>query len=50
MPREKTIIYETLKQDEQAYAEVTSNGWGEITEIKLYVPENTIEKQINLEL
>lgn len=50
MPREKTIIYDTLKQDEQAYAEVTSNGWGEITEIKLYVPENTIEKQINLEL
>lgn len=28
MPREKTKIYEILKQDEQAYAEVTSNGWG----------------------
>lgn len=30
MPREKTIVYDTLKQDEQAYAEVTSNGWGKI--------------------
>ena len=49
MDREKTTIYETLRENEQAYAVINRTAlW--VKEIKLYVPINTIEKQINLNL
>lgn len=49
MDREKTTIYETLNNNEQAYAVINRTALG-VKEIKLYVPKNTIEKQINLSL
>lgn len=49
MNRDKVTIYETLNNDEQAYAEIKKTSLG-IKEIKLYVPKNTIEKEINLNL
>lgn len=49
MDREKTTIYETLNNNEQAYAVINRTALG-VKEIKLYVPVNTIEKQINLNL
>lgn len=49
MNRDKVTIYETLNNDEQAYA-VIKKASLRIKEIKLYVPKNTIEKEINLSL
>lgn len=49
MNRDKVTIYDTLNNDEQAYAEIKRASLG-IKEIKLYVPKNTIEKEINLNL
>lgn len=49
MNRDKVTIYETLNNDEQAYAVIKKASLG-IKEIKLYVPKNTIEKEINLSL
>lgn len=49
MNRDKVTIYETLNNDEQAYAVIKKTSLG-IKEIKLYVPKNTIEKEINLSL
>lgn len=49
MNREKVTIYDTLNNDEQAYAVIKKASLG-IKEIKLYVPKNTIEKEINLSL
>lgn len=49
MNRDKVTIYDTLNNDEQAYAEIKRTSLG-IKEIKLYVPKNTIEKEINLSL
>lgn len=49
MDREKTTIYETLNNNEQAYAVINRTALG-VKEIKLYVPKNTIEKEINLNL
>ena len=49
MNRDKVTIYETLNNDEQAYA-VIKKASLRIIEIKLYVPKNTIEKEINLNL
>lgn len=49
MNRDKVTIYDTLNNDEQAYAEIKRASLG-IKEIKLYVPKNTIEKEINLSL
>lgn len=49
MNRDKVIIYETLNNDEQAYAVIKKASLG-VKEIKLYVPKNTIEKEINLSL
>lgn len=49
MNRDKVTIYDTLNNDEQAYA-VIKRASLEIKEIKLYVPKNTIEKEINLNL
>ncbi len=49
MNRDKVTIYDTLNNDEQAYAEIKKTSLG-IKEIKLYVPKNTIEKEINLNL
>lgn len=50
MPMDKTKIYETLSPDKQAYAEETRNDLGTITDIKLYVPVNTIQEEYNLSL
>lgn len=49
MNRDKVTIYDTLSNDEQAYAVIKRASLG-IKEIKLYVPKNTIEKEINLNL
>lgn len=49
MNRDKVTIYETLNNNEQAYAEIKKASLG-IKEIKLYVPKNTIEKEINISL
>lgn len=49
MNRDKVTIYDTLNNDEQAYAVIKKASLG-IKEIKLYVPKNTIEKEINLNL
>lgn len=49
MNRDKVTIYDTLNDDEQAYAVIKRASLG-IKEIKLYVPKNTIEKEINLSL
>lgn len=49
MNRDKVTIYDTLNNDEQAYAMIKRASLG-IKEIKLYVPKNTIEKEINLNL
>ena len=49
MNRDKVTIYDTLNNDEQAYAVIKRVSLG-IKEIKLYVPKNTIEKEINLNL
>lgn len=49
MNRDKVTIYDILNNDEQAYAEIKKTSLG-IKEIKLYVPKNTIEKEINLNL
>ena len=49
MNRDKVTIYDTLNNDEQAYAVIKKASLG-IKEIKLYVPKNTIEKEINLGL
>lgn len=49
MNRDKVTIYETLNNDEQAYAVIKKASLG-VKEIKLYVPKNTIEKEINLNL
>lgn len=44
---EKTIIYETLTSN-NAYAEVSINGFGEIKKVKLYVPEDTVQMEYDL--
>ena len=49
MNRDKVTIYDTLNNDEQAYAVIKRVSLG-IKESKLYVPKNTIEKEINLSL
>lgn len=49
MNRDKVTIYETLNNNEQAYAEIKKASLG-IEEIKLYVPKNIIEKEINISL
>jgi hypothetical protein len=41
---EKTVIYETLTSGD-AYAEMSIDGWGDTKEVKLYVPQNTIQKE-----
>lgn len=46
MPASQTVIYETLPEGGGAYAEVTKDGFGFIRKIKLYIPKNTIQKEI----
>lgn len=41
---EITVIYETLTSSD-AYAEISVDGWGFTKEVKLYVPQNTIQKE-----
>lgn len=43
-----TTIYESLKEGDQAYVEVITNGVKQVVGYKLYVPENTIIQQIDL--
>ena len=43
-----TTIYESLKEGEQAYVEVITNGVKRVVGYKLFVPENTIIQQIDL--
>lgn len=45
-----TVIYDTLGEDESPYAEIDSDGYGKTKAIRLYVPKNTIHKNIDLEL
>ena len=45
---DKTTIYESLKEGNQAYVEVVTDGLKNVVEYKLYVPENTIIQQMNL--
>lgn len=45
-----TTIYQTLKENETAYAEITTSGWGAELAIKLYVPENTIQVNYDFSL
>ncbi len=47
MNRDKVTIYDTLNNDEQAYAMIKRASLG-IKEIKLYVPKNTIERNLIL--
>ena len=41
---EKTVIYETLTSD-NAYAEISTDGWGKTKKVKLYVPQDTIQTE-----
>lgn len=45
-----TIIYETLNENDEVYAEVVYNGFGNIGEVKLYLPKNTIKEEYDLNL
>lgn len=47
---EITTIYQTLTENETPYVEYYSNGYNTIKEIKLYVPENTIQQNYDLDL
>lgn len=46
-PMDETTIYETLKEGEQAYAEIELSYLG-ISSYKIYVPENTIMQTYDL--
>lgn len=46
----KTTIYETLSENEMAYAEIDVNGFGEKKEIRLFLPKNTIQVEYNMSL
>lgn len=48
MPRQKVIIYDTLADGEQPYVEVITTGY--TSETRLYISQNTVEKEINLDL
>ena len=48
-PMDKTTIYETLKEGEQAYAETEFSYLG-ISSYKIYVPENTIMQTYDLSI
>lgn len=48
MPRQKVIIYDTLAEGEQPYVEIITTGY--TSETKLYIPQNTVEKEIDLDL
>lgn len=48
LPRQKVIIYDTLAEGEQPYVEIITTGY--TSETKLYIPQNTVEKEINLDL
>lgn len=47
---EKTTIYETLESEEQAYVEVVKNGLGRVISYNLYVPQNSIIKEVDLSI
>lgn len=45
---DKTTIYESLKEGDQAYVEAVTDGFKNVVEYKLYVPENTVIQQIDV--
>ena len=47
---EKTIIYKTLKTDDEAYAEIIKDGFEDVKKIKLYVPKNTIKVEYDFDI
>lgn len=48
MPIDKSIIYDILEEDENAYIEDITNGFEEKIEIKIYVPKGTITKEYDM--
>ena len=48
LPRQKVIIYDTLEEGEQPYVEIITTGY--TSETKLYIPQNTVEKEIDVDL
>ena len=45
---DKTTVYETLQRGDQPYVEVITDGFKQLVEYKLYVPENTIMQTTDL--
>lgn len=45
---DKTTVYETLDSGEQAYVDVIKNGFNSIVTYILYVPQDTIIKEVDL--
>lgn len=48
LPADKTVRYEILDADDEAYAEISKNGLGEYMSIKLYVPKDTAQVDYDL--
>lgn len=46
----KTVIYSTLEDNEEAYAEMDIDGYGDTSQIRLYVPKNTIQSEYDFDL
>jgi hypothetical protein len=47
---DNTVIYQTVKENERSYAEITRDRLDKITEVKLYVPENSIIENYDFEI
>jgi hypothetical protein len=47
-PVEKSKIYPQLDENTAPYVEITSNGYGTIVEIKLYIPENSVQSEYKI--
>ena len=45
-----TVIYDKLDENDMAYAEIDTNGWGETVSVRLYVPKGTIVQEYDLSL
>lgn len=43
----QTTVYKKLKNNEQSYAEIITNGYNQIVEYKLYVPKDTTIKNVD---
>lgn len=49
-PAEKTVIFETLNDNENTYVEVSKSIMGNIMTINLYLPKNTIIEEYSINL